>query len=90
MLCVLWVRGKAAGRESALDVIEQVSRSGKIPFEALHGAFVLAIRWPDSRTFVFTDNSGMHTIAVSEAAISTSFLHLVRFMRENRFPNLGH
>lgn len=74
---LMFVPGFRAGRESAEQVQSVISRTGKIPFDRIYGAYTYCIVQNTGEIDFFVSNSEMHCIYLTDDAASSSFLQLM-------------
>lgn len=83
---LLFMIGKKAGNESLFTLADEYENTDMIPFSKLYGAFSCIIVKPNGDIIMFSDNSNMHCFFISETAVSSSFLSLVRYLAKET-PN---
>lgn len=79
---VIWTYGKKSGKETIEYLSNFYDKNGKIPFNYLFGAFHLIIKKSSGEVIMFTDNSNMHCFYISEDAIGTNFLEVIRVTKK--------
>jgi len=76
---LFFVRGKRAGLSSIEYLADSYELCGIIPFKEFYGAYsIIILSKQDNTAICFTDNSNMHCLFISDYAVSSSFLALVR------------
>lgn len=73
---LIFVSGKKQGEES-LRYITEKYMSGEIPFREIYGSYALIIK-DDEKIMVFSDNSNMHGIFISEQFIGSNLVEIAR------------
>lgn len=75
---LIFCRGLRSGKESIQFILDEFIDSGYIPFNKIHGAFLLTIknRNSDEQIF-FTDNSNLRSFYLGKTTISNDFLELI-------------
>lgn len=74
---LLFMKGLKAGEQSIAKMADEYLNTGKIPFDALYGAFSCVIIHPNNDIIAFSDNSNMHCFYYTDKAISNSFIKLI-------------
>lgn len=73
---LIFASGKKQGEES-LRYITEKYMSGEIPFREIYGSYALIIK-DDEKIMVFSDNSNMHGIFISEQFIGSNLVEIAR------------
>lgn len=82
---IIYMLGLKAGEESVRRLACYYDETGEIPFLDLYGSYHIAMRFPDGRVLLFTDNSYQNVYYVGKDCISSSFLEAIRYEKKINF-----
>lgn len=86
---ILFCRGKKAGRESINYIAEKIKSDRTIPFHELFGSYTVLIDICNKRQILFSDNSCMHGLFISDNYIGSNFKELVKTEGLYHFDKIG-